>query len=186
MAFFKKLTYRKLSDQDLIILYKENKDKNIIGELYERYGHLVLGTCLKYLKNMDAAEDLTMTIFEKLFDKLLTHEVNYFKGWIYALTRNECLMYLRKKKVPTSEIVDDLLEYDNDEDLQKQETENEIKSLKKALKLLKPDQQACVRLFYIEGYCYQEIAEELKMDFKKVKSNIQNGKRNLKIAMSNG
>lgn len=186
MAFFKKITYRKLSDQDLIILYKEKKDKNIIGELYERYGHLVLGSCLKYLKNMDTAEDLTMMIFEKLFDKLLTHEVTYFKGWIYTLTRNECLMHLRKKKTPTSEIVDDLLQDTETEEKENNNQENEIKSLKKALKELKPDQQACVRLFYIEGYCYQEIAEELKMDFKKVKSNIQNGKRNLKIAMSNG
>lgn len=185
MAFFKKLTYRKLSDQDLIILYKERKDKNIIGELYERYGHLVLGSCLKYLKNMDLAEDITMTIFEKLFDKLLTHEVNYFKGWIHTLTRNECLMLLRKKRIPESEINNDLLQSE-ETDSNNEQLQMDIKKLKSALKELKSDQEACVRLFYIEGYCYQEIAEELKMDFKKVKSNIQNGKRNLKIALSNG
>lgn len=185
MAFFKKLTYRKLSDQDLIILYKERKDKNIIGELYERYGHLVLGSCLKYLKNMDLAEDITMTIFEKLFDKLLTHEVNYFKGWIHTLTRNECLMLLRKKRIPESEINNDLLQSE-ETDSNNEQLQMDIKKLKSALKELKSDQEACVRLFYIEGYCYQEIAEELKMDFKKVKSNIQNGKRNLRIALSNG
>lgn len=185
MAFFKKLTYRKLSDQDLIILYRERKDKNIIGELYERYGHLVLGSCLKYLKNMDLAEDITMTIFEKLFDKLLTHEVNYFKGWIHTLTRNECLMLLRKKRIPESEINNDLLQSE-ETDSNNEQLQMDIKKLKSALKELKSDQEACVRLFYIEGYCYQEIAEELKMDFKKVKSNIQNGKRNLRIALSNG
>ena len=56
-------------------------------------------------------------------------------------------------------------------------------SLKKCLEKLKEEQRKCVSLFYYEELCYKEIAEELNLEEKKVKSYIQNGKRNLKICL---
>jgi RNA polymerase sigma-70 factor (ECF subfamily) len=165
------------------VLYKENEDRYIVGILYERYGHLVLGTCLKYLKDMTLSEDITMSIFESLFDKLKKHDVSYLKGWLHTIARNECLMLLRKRKYDHLEIQDDLLSESNDDD---NEVALDFSKLKEALASLKPDQKSCIELFYIQGYCYEEIVEELNMDFKKVKSNIQNGKRNLKIALTHG
>ena len=57
------------------------------------------------------------------------------------------------------------------------------KNLKRCLEKLKKEQQECIQLFYYENKCYQEISDLLKLEQKKVKSYIQNGKRNLKICL---
>jgi len=61
--------------------------------------------------------------------------------------------------------------------------DQDMEALKKCIEELKLEQKLCVTLFYLEEKCYQEIAEELNFELKKVKSHIQNGKRNLKICM---
>jgi len=57
----------------------------------------VLGTCFKYLKNKDNACDATMQIFEKLISDLKTNDINNFKSWLYTVSKNHCLMILRKE-----------------------------------------------------------------------------------------
>ena len=63
----------------------------------------------------------------------------------------------------------------------KEEKEVQLNLLEQAITKLKDEQRQCIELFYLEQKSYQEIVSELKMDIKKVKSAIQNGKRNLKI-----
>jgi RNA polymerase sigma-70 factor (ECF subfamily) len=87
-----------VSDQQLLNRYKQTKDKSVLGQLYERYIHLVYGVSLKYLKNREEAQDATMQIFEQLVNKLLKHEIDNFKSWLHVLTRNHCLMFLRSQK----------------------------------------------------------------------------------------
>jgi RNA polymerase sigma-70 factor (ECF subfamily) len=57
------------------------------------------------------------------------------------------------------------------------------KILMECIERLKDEQQQCIRLFYFEERSYKEIAVALKLEEKKVKSFIQNGKRNLKICI---
>jgi len=91
--------YKQISDNELIILYKENFDKEIVGELFNRYTQFVFLVSLKYLKNEDDAKDAAMQIFEKLFKDLLNHNVENLKSWLYMVTRNHCLMNLRKNNL---------------------------------------------------------------------------------------
>lgn len=56
-------------------------------------------------------------------------------------------------------------------------------ALKECIEKLKSEQKQCIELFYYKKLCYQEVAEKLNMDEKKVKSYLQNGKRNLKICL---
>ena len=55
--------------------------------------------------------------------------------------------------------------------------------LKDCIAQLKNEQKQCIEMFYYQKLCYQEIAEKLHMEEKKVKSYLQNGKRNLKICL---
>lgn len=175
--------YKQLEDADLLLIYKDKKAHAIIGEIYLRYGHLMFGLCLKYLKNEHDAEDMVSDLFEKLPQKLLNHNIEHFKSWIYMVTKNECLMKLRKKNYAT--------EYDESQDLteaidgvaEKQLLELKIESVTEALADIKPDQATGIKLFYIEKMSYTEISNKLGWDIKKVKSEIQNGKRNLKIKL---
>ena len=66
----KRKKYRIKTDEELIELFKIEPSSIVIGILYERYAHLVMGVCLKYLKNKEEAQDVTMEIFEKLHFKL--------------------------------------------------------------------------------------------------------------------
>lgn len=179
MLFSKRNKYKILSDEELLLLYKNKQSSEVIGEYYQRYGHLVMGTSMKYLKNKFDAEDLVMHLFEKLPKKLLSHNITNFKSWLYMVTKNECLMLLRKKGNLTSSLTKEL--EDTDELNLKIEKETQLKMLEDAIEDLKAEQKECIKLFYIESKSYQEITETLRLDIKKVKSAIQNGKRNLKI-----
>lgn len=175
----KRKKYKQLEDQELLALYKNSKASDIVGEFYRRYGHLVMGTAMKYLKNTFDAEDLVMHLFEKLPSKLETHSIQHFKSWLYMVTKNECLMQLRKKGNLTVEMTREL-EATNDLNLTL-EKEEQLTALEHAIEDLKEEQKTCIKLFYLESKSYQEITEMLNIDLKKVKSAIQNGKRNLKL-----
>ncbi len=181
MLFRKRITYHQLSDEELVSLYRDKSSSDIVGEIYKRYGHLVMGTCMKYLKNQADAEDMTMNIFEKLPNKLKNHSIERFKSWLYMVTKNECLMLLRKKGHASTEITKEL---EAKEELHLAEAkEIKYEMLEEAIQELKEEQRKCIELFYIESKSYQEITTLLKLDIKKVKSAIQNGKRNLKLTL---
>lgn len=173
--------YRLLADADLIQLYKVSKDKIVYTILYERYGHLVMGTCMKYLKDEYEAEDLTSKIFEELSDKIVKYDIDNFKSWLYRLTKNECLMFFRKQKAQV--LNQRQIEMLSENEIDNEEKEYQLTLLEKSIVKLKAEQQECIRLFYLEDKSYQQVSDLLQMDIKQVKSAIQNGKRNLKIIL---
>jgi RNA polymerase sigma-70 factor (ECF subfamily) len=131
-----------------------------------------------------------MQIFEKLITELPKRKIENFKPWLHVITRNHCLMYLRSEKTRTSneeriaESQEFFMESSYDLHLNNEQVlDSDLESLKKCIDELKLEQKECVKLFYLEEKCYQEIADETKYELKKVKSFIQNGKRNLKICM---
>lgn len=175
--------YSNLSDLDLILLYKQEENLFTIPLLYERYGHLVLGTCIKYLKRYEDAEDITMKIFGELNQKIEKHTIQHFKSWLYQVTKNECLIHLRKQKTHQTPIHENLLQAETHETEELNERELKLTKLEKAIQHLKDEQRICIELFYLKDKSYQEISDELNISLNSVKSSIQNGKRNLKIWM---
>lgn len=69
---------------------------------------------------------------------------------------------------------------------EEEENQIQLKQLQNAIQQLRPEQQKCIELFYLEDKLYKEIAEMTGFDIKSVKSHIQNGRRNLKILMNDG
>lgn len=178
----KQKKYKLKTDEELVTLYKLERSSTCIAVIYERYGHLVMGTCMKYLKNEVESQDITMQIFEELHSKLLKHEINYFKSWLYMVTKNECFMFLRKSK---SQNTTDFSEsYDVEQTIEDvQSKEKSLELLENAIEDLKPEQKRCVKLFYLEEKSYQQISAELNLSLMQVKSAIQNGKRNIKLQL---
>ena len=174
-----------LTDKELVDLYKKSTGLDALGELYRRYMDLVYGVCLKYLKNNEAAKDSVMQIFEELVAKLKKHEVENFKSWLYQVAKNHCLMQLRSpKNLKTVEISPTLMQ--NEENVHLNgvlEREENLEKMEHCLKTLTDDQQTAIRLFYLEGKCYNEIVEATGREWKDVRSFIQNGRRNLKLCM---
>ncbi len=185
--FFKKSKYQfeQLDDQELIQVFLREKNPLTITILYERYAHLVMGSCLKYLKNKENAQDITLKIFGELAEKLEKHTIQHFKSWLYQVTRNECFMYLRKHKGHHTTPIDSLpiAAASDDEAHIILEKEAQLSLLEQAIATLKEEQKQCVELFYLQDQSYQQISEGLNISLNTVKSAIQNGKRNIKIWM---
>jgi RNA polymerase sigma-70 factor, ECF subfamily len=172
-----------LSDQKLIEHYKSSQDQKFFAELFSRYTHLIMGVCLKYLKNKEASKDGVMNLYESLSDKLLTSEVNNFGGWLYVVTKNYCIGELRKQiKIDTEQnILVEHMEFELQErPLNEHSLEAQLTVLEKCIEILNKEQGTCVSLFYIKKKSYKEVTNLTGYTLKKVKSNIQNGKRNLK------
>lgn len=181
---FKRQKIEQLSDSELIERYRKTKNEKFFGHIFSRYAHLVYGVCLKYLKNTADAEDAMMQIFEKSLSDFKTCNITYPKSWLYSVTKNFCLMQLRKKTItidPLAEI--EQHEQEQDEIEKKKQKEALLNQLEKGLEELKEDQKIGLKLFYLEEKSYQEIAVQTGWELKKVKSEIQNGKRNLKFML---
>lgn len=178
---------KKLSDEEVISRFKESGNAAVLGILFDRYSKLVYGLCLKYLKNPTAAEDETMSIFEKLINHLSNQNIECFKAWLYIFSKNHCLMELRRKKPHLVELNtnthSESIHLQNEKEIIDKELQNEkkIHLVHSLIKFLKPAQQKCLELFYINNLSYREVSCSTGLSIKQVKSNIQNGKRNLKI-----
>jgi RNA polymerase sigma-70 factor (ECF subfamily) len=177
-----------LTDLDLISRYKATLDKNYVGELFKRYSHLVLGLCINYYKDKDDAKDALLQIFEKLFDELQKHKVENFKNWLCFVSRNHCISALRKQKTETSRMLD--YNYTTEKQtepelrIEKPDKEDEYNKLEEAIQALSSEQRICVELFYLKEKSYNEIVAATRFSLKQVKSFLQNGKRNLKIILT--
>lgn len=164
---------------------KYTKSGNIdqLGDLYNRYIELQYGLCFKYLKNREKAEDAVMSIFEELVTKLPKHKIENFRSWLYTLTKNHCLMELRKEKKMLSasnEMEEDMHFEDFLHPSGKELKEEEFLNLEGCIDKLPEMQQKCIKFHYFEKKTYNEIAEILGKKNDKIRSYIQNGRRNLK------
>lgn len=169
----------------LIRLYRSSNDARYIGELYRRYAHLILGVCMKYLKNLADSEDAVMEIFEKLHHDLKKNEVEHPKSWLYMVAKNHCLMKLRKAglSVEFPEVMPQIPQYDDDFEAFDNK-EKLIQLLENNMNHLKNEQRLCVELFYLKEKSYKEIVMQTGFSLNEIKSHIQNGKLNLKKMMT--
>lgn len=185
MAFLKKLLTAE-SDHNLVQQYKAGGSINILGELYQRYMELVYGVCLKYMKEPEDAKDAVINIFEELIPKLKKYEVDNFKGWLYQLAKNHCLMTLRARKGFSVNIDIDVVHLPENNHLEEvREKELRLNTMEYCIEQLPGDQKEAIELFYLKEKCYKEISTLTNTEINKVRSFIQNGRRNLKICMEN-
>lgn len=175
------------ADEALLEAYRTLGDPEYLAELYRRHMHLALGVCIKYLKDVAAAQDAVADVFEKLAKDLREREVEQFKPWLYTVAKNHCLQLLRKEQVQLgrtkeyTQFLDAVMESEEEPHLHKEdEREILLQKLESSIAALGEDQKLCIVLFYLEGKSYKEIVEQTGYTDMQVKSHIQNGKRNLK------
>lgn len=172
------------TETDKLRAYKETGNMNILAELYSPCMDNIYGVCLKYLKNSEDAQDAVINIFEELIEKVNKYEIENFPGWLYQLSRNHCLMKLRKAKSRPRVVELPIMHFAEEQHLDTVLTkENNLNQLEDCLKTLNEKQRKAVTMFYLEDKCYKEIEETTGLDLNKVRSFIQNGRRNLKLCM---
>ena len=183
LTFYNNITLSQ-SDSELVVLYKRTGDLSILADLYKRYMDLIYGVCLKYFRNSDDAKDAVNNIFEELVIKLKKHEVDYFRAWLYQLSKNHCLMALRKKKInflSSDEEFVQLADLSHPDEAHEKEVQFQV--MQHCIDTLAENQKNAIVLFYLKEKCYKDIATQTGLELGTVKSHIQNGRRNLKICM---
>ncbi len=173
---------KNLSDIELIENFSNGKNE-ILEEIYNRYSQLVYGVCLKYLESRDDSLDAVVEIFELLIKKIPEHSVFNFKSWLYSVTKNHCLMKLRKEKRLSEMLEEHFSENKKLYEPEILDIEKEMlpdEKIETALEFLSPEQKICIELFYYQQKSYTEIADETGFTIKSVKSYLQNGKIKLK------
>ena len=172
-------------DDSLISRYKKSGDLEVLATLYQRYMELAYAVSLKYLKDSEASKDAVMEVFEELIEKLKKHEVANFRSWLYTVVKNHCLMKLRASSRNKSVILDEngmqFREELHQEDIN--EKEWQLQQMSDCIGKLADEQKKMIELFYLHQKCYKEITEITGLDWNRVRSLIQNGRRNLKICM---
>lgn len=173
------------SDSELLERFSQTRDNEHLGILLQRYTYLLLGVCMKYLKNEEEAKDAVQQVFLKVIHELPRYKVEYFKSWIYTIARNHCLMQLRNKGKQTSPINEKIVAAEEGPTSKEQllQQDLQLNQLNRALEQLNEEQKLCVTLFYLKKQTYQQIAESSGFTLMQVKSFIQNGKRNLKLQL---
>jgi RNA polymerase sigma-70 factor, ECF subfamily len=177
------------TDEVLVKKFTSTRDLEVLGELYSGYMHLVYGVCLKYLKDRDESQDAVMQIFEKLIKDVPKQKIENFRSWLYVVTKNYCLMQLRSEKTNIEKfnewINDTSVFMETDQVLHPIDSDERDmeKGLADCIERLKEEQRECINQFYYENRCYNEIAVNMGLDEKKVKSHLQNAKRNLKLCL---
>jgi RNA polymerase sigma-70 factor (ECF subfamily) len=173
------------TDHELVAEFTSTLDIQFAGELHNRYADLIYGVCLKYLKHPENAQDSAVAVFEELVAKIPKHSIENFKGWLYMLTKNHCLMRIRSgKKAHTVNIDAELMQSEDPTHLDGVlEKEENLVQLEYCMGELAIEQRQAVALFYIEGKCYNEISALTGIEWNKVRSYIQNGRRNLKLCI---
>jgi len=180
MKFLRSRKVFQEDDASVLIAYRDSSDPFYLGILFDRYSHLVFAVSMNYLKNEEDSKDAVIHIFERLAGDLKKYEIRNFSHWIHRVTKNYCLRQLNKRPftVNLNEEVDYLA---GEAPAEESFADQYLSHLDEAMATLNDEQKTCVKLFYLDEKSYKEIENITGYNFEKVKSYIQNGKRNLKI-----
>lgn len=171
-----------LSNEELFALCKNEEQPFYFGELYRRYIPMVYGLCLKYLNDKADAQDAVMDLFEEVSRKIKQYEIQNFHTWLYSVAKNHCLLRLRKVKQSFFVNLEDTIMENGDffTLLDKEKSTEEESAVIWCMNELGEEQRKSIEYFYYENKSYADIVSITGYTLEKVKSYIQNGKRNLK------
>lgn len=169
-----------LNDQELLSLYRQNGKPEYMDEIFARFSGLAYGVCLKYLRHPDEAKDAMMQVFSSLISKLREIEISALRPWLYTVFKNHCLMQLRTGH--RFSLSDEPVTA-SDPDVS-DAIEDKLAGLETELSALPENQRICITGFYLKGLSYSQLQELTGLSYNEVKSHIQNGKRRLRIALT--
>lgn len=138
--------------------------KNYFSILYTKYYKLVCFAISKYVKNIEDIQDLANDSFIKVFSNIYSIDSS-FKYYLLKTANNVALDFLKKKKLPVE-----------DKEVEMQGSDNVISSMNysdlvaKLNNCLKPIEAEVIIKHALEGYTFNELAQELNFKEKKVSS----------------
>jgi RNA polymerase sigma-70 factor (ECF subfamily) len=171
---------KKLTDEDLVEKIVQTGNTDLFGELYDRYSDKVFRKIISMLKNQEESRDLTHDILIKTFLSLSKYERKAkFSTWLYMITYNGCIDYIRKKKIIVSDesiqIEEKLNEFDYDESL-----EIDLARLEEILELIPVEDKTILLMFYQDEMSIKELQDYFEVGESAVKMRLLRARNKLK------
>lgn len=175
---------KKIDEKEIHELFEKMRqtDLKAYEELYKKYYNLVYNIAFSVLKNYENAEDIAQNVFVKignLEQKKLPK--NYEASWLYTVTKNECISFIRKNKETSS--IENRIENENE----KNEIETVIQnsSYQNLLESLEQVEKQIIFLKIEAGYSFKEISKLLKMPMGTVQWKYYKSLHSLKLLIGN-
>ena len=171
---------KKVTDEELVKLYLETQNVAYFNLIYKRYSGKIFGKSLSLLKSESEAEDATQDIMMKILMNMSKFSgKSRFSTWIYSITYNYCIDFLRRKKKDPSIYVDDFIEnLDVEEDVEdKFLLEMNVKRLKVILEDIPTGDKAILLMKYQDEMSIKEIGAILDKSESAIKMKIKRAKQ---------
>lgn len=171
-----------IKDEQLIRLYLKVHKPELFDELVERYSNKVYAKCISLLKNEELANDAAQDIFLKVYLNLSKfNEKSKFSTWLYSITYNYCIDFLRKKIKKDKMMVyseEPLPDIEDSEEIQEKELlEMEVERLQHVLDEMQIKDRSVLLMKYQDEMSIKEIAEALDKSESAVKMMIKRAKQ---------
>ena len=173
-----------LTDEQVIERIIASQDPAMVEILYQRYAPKVYRKCISFVKEDDIAENLTHDIFIKVYLNLSSFkQKSKFSTWLYSITYNFCIDYLRKSKKQQVYNLDDQKEIVGDADIDSlAELKGiELKRLKQLLEKVKPEEKMILLMKYREEMSIKEIQAVFQISESAVKMRIKRAKEKVRF-----
>ncbi len=180
--FLRRKAIAPMTDEELVAQLRGG-DPSVLGELWDRYSHLLFGVCMKYMKDVERSKDMVVDLYTILPELLRKHDILRFRPWIHTVMRNRCLMALRSDRRSTSLPEEIPVTHDGGSEEEASLLEASLQQLEQAIAELNDGQRTCITLFHLERRNYQEISEVTGASVEQVRSHLQNGRRNLRLIL---
>jgi len=159
----------KLSDEEIIGLYLKSRNSSYFTMLYSRYSGKVYSKCISLLKDEQLSDDATQDIFLKIYLNLAKFSgKSKFSTWVYSITYNYCIDYIRKKKKEKNIFSEDIEKVGD--------PLTDVSRLKKVMNVIPPGDKAVLLMKYQDDMSIRDIAEVLSKSESAIKMKIKRAK----------
>jgi len=174
--------HKALSDHEILHRIQQGKENKLFSILYDRYYGKVLNRCYSLVRNRTHAEELAEDIFAKAYEKLSTfQERSSFSSWLYTLTYNHCIDYLRQKKRmhypnwSSENQIPDIMDEEEEPD-----QEINFSHLLVILEEIHPEEKAILLMKYQEQLSMREIGNILRISEDAAKMRLKRARTRVK------
>jgi RNA polymerase sigma-70 factor (ECF subfamily) len=154
-----------LKDEEIIYKIRNEGSSKYFEVLYERYYQKVLDKCYSFVKNRQEAEELAEDIFSKVFEKLTSFKhLSTFSSWLFSVTYNHCIDYLREKKkmhYPNWNRENEIPEIIDESDEFREEVNYD--KLLTILEDIHPEEKALLFMKYRDALSMKQIGDSLRI-----------------------
>ena len=176
--------YDARTDEELVASFQASGNEGVFAVLWRRHWARIYRQCLAFAGNPADAEDLTAQTFLLAWREAHRFQGGDFLAWLAMIARNCCINHARsawwRLVTPVGDEITAMADQRHDPQ-GSQEDRNFSTELEQLVNQLPDEQRVAVKLFFIDGYSYEQIAGLMQCDVKRVKSYLQNGKRKLQL-----